>query len=206
MSLTNTTALQNKIVYNAYRFNASNSVRSNIAGLNGGQMVGGAYGFNCSGYVAYVFSKSGYAVPTFWTGAVMPKKDGLTDSGANWQKAIDPGEVKSGDLVYFSGHVGIVESWNPESKTGTYRSSTTSKGVITDAFSTDPKAGLYWGGGDKKFLGFTHVTSDYDASKDVWRNDAASGVPALANAPVLSTKSPTSWWNDLATFEAKPEC
>lgn len=153
-------SIQAKVLYNSYRFSAANSARVDIVGMNRGQISSdGRFGFDCSGFVHCVFKESGFAVPAFSTRDVMTSAGGLSSSGESWQQKLDPADVRSGDLVWFSGHVGFVVRFDPEKGVGVFRSSTGSnnegKGVEDIDFSVSSQ-NTYWGGRSKNFFSRIH--------------------------------------------------
>ncbi|MGI0035303.1 MAG: hypothetical protein ACRD98_05495, partial [Nitrososphaera sp.] len=202
------------ILYNSYRFSAANSARVDVAGSNRGQLTAdGRYGFDCSGFLTFVLNKSGYGVSDgFSTGAIMASKGQLSSAGQQWQKSIDTADVKSGDLVWFSGHAGIVVSFDASTGKGIFRSSTGAnsdgKGVADAEFSVGAEGKTYWGGGSKPFFGFTRVTKAYDQDQDIWKGSDTNKFPALEPAPILSasglasTAYQNSWLTQMQMWEA----
>lgn len=190
------------IVYNSYRFNATNTARVGTAGENRGALTSdGKLGFDCSGFVYYVLKNSGYQVDYLSTSQSMSSAGVLSAAAAQWQTKIDPTQAQAGDLVYFKGHVGIVVSFDSEKGTGVFRSSTTSKGVNDEPFSTGGSS--YWGRGDKAFEGFTRVTAAQDSQQNIWSDTDFTKYPPLQATPSISSQKDGSiWLQTMGTWEA----
>ena len=201
-------------LYNSYRFSAANTSRVDVAGQNRGQLTSdGRYGFDCSGFLWHVLKKSGYDIGVpFDTRSIMASKGVLSDQGKQWQESINSADVRAGDLVWFSGHAGIVVSFDPMTGKGVFRSSTggnnEGRGVMDAEFSVDPAKGIYWGGGGRPFFGFTRVTARVDPEADKWSGADTSKFPALEPAPVLSSAGlssdayQNSWFAQMANWES----
>jgi len=112
----------------------------------------GKFDIDCSHLVNDVLREAGYKLP----------KDNITTDRMTcskyYYKATD--DIKAGDVVLFNGHVGIVVSYDPITKTGKFFGSQGKTGPAETTFSTnpaaiDPKTGkpYYWGG-TKKFTNF----------------------------------------------------
>src|SRR5262245_21844448 len=100
----------NKLLFNDYRFSAANTARVSVAGSNRGQLTNdGRMGFDCSGFVDYVLRSGGYQIGSYMsTAQVFTSGNTLTTDSKLWQSTVQPAQARPGDLVYFSGHVGIV--------------------------------------------------------------------------------------------------
>ena len=85
-------------------------------------------GFDCSGYVRYVFAQAGIALPR------------MADEQYEVGRPVATGDLRTGDLVFFStyeygpSHVGIYLS------NGNFINASSSRGVVIDSLSSD-----YWG-------------------------------------------------------------
>ena len=201
-------------LYNSYRFSAANSARVDVAGQNRGQItLDGKFGFDCSGFLWYALKNSGYDVGDgFSTSSIMASKGQLSTAGQQWQTSVAAADVKSGDLVWFNGHAGLVVSFDATTGKGVFRSSTGSnnsgRGVMDAEFSTSPVAGISCGK-DKAFFGFTRVNEDtYRQGADVWQGTDTTKFPSLEPAPILSnlglasTVYQAGWFTQMATWES----
>jgi cell wall-associated NlpC family hydrolase len=101
------------IVQNALRYNSTNTDRSDPPNPHNGQEVGkqddgkSIIGFDCSGFVCHVMIESGYRIN-------YERPSSLTNSQAFYDVATN--EAWPGDIILFSGHVGIVIEY--DSNTG----------------------------------------------------------------------------------------
>lgn len=174
------------IITNANRYNTGNTFRSDSTGSTRGNVrnsTGTAIGFDCSGLVYHVLRESGYNVP-YATSAVMTNP--ATFDGS-WASVVNPetATVKPGTLVYFSGHVGIVQSYDPVTKTGEFLSMAGGNNIgklkPTEPFTTDEKInpGIHWGG-STTFKGFAEVKPElYDRTLDQHLNGANPNAPVF---------------------------
>jgi hypothetical protein len=174
------------IITNANRYNTGNTFRSDSTGSTRGNVrnsTGTAIGFDCSGLVYHVLRESGYNVP-YATSAVMTNP--ATFDGS-WATVVNPeaATVKPGTLVYFSGHVGIVQSYDPVTKTGEFLSMAGGNNIgklkPTEPFTTDEKVnpGIHWGG-STTFKGFAEVKPElYDRTLDQHLNGANPNAPVF---------------------------
>ena len=85
-----------KLLQNSYRFTSANSARiENGNGTNntGALTSDGRYGFDCSGFVAYLLKNGGYILGSTPTATRLTiNSDGtLKPDGAKWQKTIQSG-------------------------------------------------------------------------------------------------------------------
>jgi hypothetical protein len=106
--------------------------------------------------------------------------------GGGWATAVDPEKksINPGALVYFSGHVGLVQSYDPVTKVGQFLSMTGSEnsGSIksSEPFTTDKQnRSTYWGGA-RAFKGFAEVKPElYDRTLDQHANGANPNTPVF---------------------------
>jgi Ca2+-binding RTX toxin-like protein/subtilisin-like proprotein convertase family protein len=202
------------ILYNSYRFTGANSARIDQPGSNRGQITSdGRFGFDCSGFLYYVLTHSGYNIGDYLnTAAIITRAGTLTTAGANWQTTTSTAAMKPGDLVYFTGHVGIVVSYDASTQTGVFRSSTTSKGVVDALFTTNPNntsRSIYWGENrtGKSFLAATSILqSKFVSANDKWATTGPQpAIPPLEQAPVLTgsnANQANNWLGIMATIES----
>jgi hypothetical protein len=185
------------IITNANRYTAANTFRNDGAGFNRGnvRIDGGAkIGFDCSGLVYHILRESGYNIPYAASSVMVSQKS----FNGNWATPIEPSEkAPAGTLVYFNGHVGIVQSYDPVTKLGTFLSMTgdNNSGKIKsgETFTTDERnTSVYWGSGSKAFKGLAAVKSTtYDPELDQHANGANAdkpvfNIPQASNAGFIS--------------------
>jgi hypothetical protein len=173
------------IITNAKRYGTNNTFRSDSPGstrgnarINGGTSIG----FDCSGLVYHILRESGYNVPSAPSSVMIDDKN----FGGGWATAVDPEKknITPGALVYFSGHVGLVQSYDPVTKTGQFLSMTgkENSGSIksSEPFTTDKQnRSTYWGGA-RAFKGFAEVKPElYDRTLDQHANGANPNTPVF---------------------------
>ena len=158
------------IITNANRYTAANTFRKDGAGLNRGNVRidgGTKIGFDCSGLIYHILRESGYNVP-YAASSVMVSDDVFNGSWATPVKVSN--HAPAGTLVYFNGHVGIVQSYDPVTKLGTFLSMTgdNNSGKIKsgETFTTDEKnTSVYWGSGSKAFKGLAARAPSHMAAR-----------------------------------------
>ncbi|MCZ8227631.1 MAG: NlpC/P60 family protein, partial [Burkholderiaceae bacterium] len=185
------------IIKNANRYNTSNTFRSDGGGQTRGNYRkndGASIGFDCSGLVYHILRESGYDVP-YAPSSVMVSAQIFS---GNWATPVNSEvtPIRPGTLVYFNGHVGIVQSYDANAKTGKFLSMTGSNNVglikPDELFTTDPKKiDIYWGG-QRSYKGFAEVDPNlYDRALDQHANGAnpdkaVFNIPEAANAGFIT--------------------
>ncbi len=172
------------IITNANRYNTSNSTRIDGAGKNAGNSRsadGSQILFDCSGLVHHVLRESGYNVPYASSSAMV---DDHTFKGGWATPVTDPKAVSPGMLVYFSGHVGLVQTYDPKTGMGTFLSMTgkNNSGEVKPAvvFTTDEDATGKMRGANNSFKGFAAVKPElYDPKLDQHANGANPDTPVF---------------------------
>ena len=144
-------------------------------------------GIDCSNLVSQTLHAAGYDVaqlPTFekldpktgkTSAGILDAQGNLTPQGSRYYAKIDSQQTGpgAGDLVMFrddkgQGHIGIVKDYKPESKTGTFYGSQSTKGPSEAEFTTEPgKLGYFFGGttrrdGNTNFVTFLRVIAPRD--------------------------------------------
>ena len=108
------------IISNAKRYNEANTFRNDGAGFNRGNVRtdgGTKIGFDCSGLVYHILRESGYNIPYAASSVMVSQKS----FSGNWATPIEPSDTApAGTLVYFNGHVGIVQSYDPLTQLGKF--------------------------------------------------------------------------------------
>ncbi|WP_460597344.1 NlpC/P60 family protein [Geomonas sp. Red276] len=122
------------IAQNSQRYGTGNTRRSDLPNPHNGEVVEtGVLGFDCSGFVCHVLIESGYRLDYEST-------RGLISCSA-FDKT-EPEDVRPGDIILFSGHVGIVVEYDHQRSLGRFihMSGRNNKGGITTSyFITDIK-------------------------------------------------------------------
>ena len=135
------------VYYSKEKLNHGNVSLEGKTWINGGKKDVIGPGIDCSALVQQAMLAVGYDVKYLWTGSLTDKNGNLTDESQAFYAKITPDEVRKGDVVVFApdeagqGHVGIIESYNKESKKGSFFGSQTSTGPAVAEFG--PNAG-YW--------------------------------------------------------------
>ncbi len=117
------------IAQNALRYNMTNTKRSDPPNPHNGEIVvkqengGNIIGFDCSGFVCHVTIESGYRINYESTRGLASSKAFTTVSKDN---------ARPGDIILFSGHVGIITEYD----------STTSLGRFIHMSGSDNEGGI----------------------------------------------------------------
>ncbi len=195
-----TTSDAQRILDNAELFSQANTVRRSAPGQNTGQITNdGRFQFDCSGFVYYVLTNSGYDVGNYRSVSGLFANGALTDTAKQWQTQItDYSQVQAGDIVYMSGHMGFVVSYDATTGLGVFRSSTTTNGVDNETFTTNPNHRAAF-----TALGFSSVDpATYTPQKDVIGN--TGGVDSvLWQTPALVNQTGSLFFDVLAHYESK---
>jgi hypothetical protein len=134
----------------------------NIATHNGTKVPPGGHGLgiDCSQLVYQAQLGAGYNIPYRTTSQIY--QDGkLTSDGAKHYDTVPVKDLKRGDLVLFSTHIGIIESFDPKTGKGQFYGSQTSTGPSLASF--DINGGAYWGGNSQPILtGLSPKAQTYD--------------------------------------------
>ena len=93
-------------------------------------------GIDCSNLVSQSLEAAGYPVPQLATSAIFNQQGSLTSQGSQYYSPVSPQDVQQGDLVMFSGHIGIVASYDPNTGVGTFFGSQSSTGPGLAQFTT----------------------------------------------------------------------
>jgi cell wall-associated NlpC family hydrolase len=169
------------IVQNALRYNSANTDRSDPPNPHNGQEVGkqddgqSIIGFDCSGFVCHVMIESGYRIDYESTG-------GLSNSKAFSDVATN--EARPGDIILFSGHVGIVIEYDSNTGVGKFihMRGSNNDGVITQSYfintkpkskQLDPNGKPFYYGISRKINKFRRINTDrYSTEVDLHLNNS----------------------------------
>ncbi len=175
------------IVQNALRYDTTNTNRSDPPNPHNGQKVDkqesgeAIIGFDCSGFVCHVMIESGYRIDYESTA-------GLAASKAFSDVATD--NEQSGDIILFSGHVGIVIEYNSNTKIGKFihMSGRNNEGEIKRSYfittkpnpkQLDPDGNPFYYGTSRPLRMFRRVNNDrYSAEVDLHIN-GTNPLPTL---------------------------
>lgn len=75
-------------------------------------------GIDCSNFVRRYLLSQGVNMPYLPTRDVMPAKEKLASKGAEVYDAVEPANVRPGDIVHWKGHAGIISEWDAASGRG----------------------------------------------------------------------------------------
>ena len=147
----------------------------------------GNFSGDCAAFQKHTQWLSGYLIPYLNPLSIVnPINGDLSTEAQKWYEKVDRSNISAGDSVYFvsggSGHVGVVTSYDPITKTGTIRSLTGSNNngqVREQQFSPDPEIAArldeddpvnVWGTNSLRFISATRprpetYVPDFDNSQ-----------------------------------------